>query len=331
MVELNGDADVARYIRSLSSDDGLSDRHVPDLGDVVKYLMRTNGAGIQTRSNLLNVVRGLVAKNEEGANQIGEARIEELESLIASFVAERDFWMEALAPEVVVPVFDTENLVYGNNSDYGGILHAVNHANGLIEGQPSLLVSAAEEAHYRTTQDPNVQLRGQWSRTPAIYFKQEGKWYVAFDDSADPAENIVLARAEELRNAHRDNDGVCVLPQSDGHISIMLNRARRAGRVVPVLEDSPQSVQTDAFGDHEIMKAIFHEDVARNYGNWLRQRGRQSVNLYTSESSYLDGLGIPDDSVDVRGVGLVGGVVGAVIRFNFDDGCARSVARAQRA
>lgn len=199
----------------------------------------------------------------------------------------------------------------------------------------AVLESARESAAFRIEADGQHDANlYRVTRTTVAYFKDGGTWQIAIDDSADLGQNILLARAEEGYQAHRNEDKWLV-PKSDAYVRGLLDRAGKAGRIVPAQEGVPIELATLAasgpslFGQHALMRAIFGDDIAEAHAGFLNQNGRNSGYGYSLTQKVLDSIGIGDDYVEVRRVGL-GGVdlladVNAIDRCDYGLGHARGI------
>src|SRR5262245_43073611 len=100
--------------------------------------------------------------------------------------------------------------------------------------QKSVLQSAAEAVAFRIAANGTMDANSyQTTRTTAIYHKAGGEFRVAFDDSPNPATNILLARPQGGYDAH-NSTGHWLVNRRDPLIRVALARAARAGRIVPV-------------------------------------------------------------------------------------------------
>ncbi|MBS3125379.1 hypothetical protein J4211_03970 [Candidatus Woesearchaeota archaeon] len=178
----------------------------------------------------------------------------------------------------------------------------------------------------------------QATRTAVAYVKVDGKWYAAFDDVANPEQNIILARSQEGYNAHKSNNN-WLLPKTDKHVAGILDRAEKAGRIVEVKE-SPLELSTrpvhpngsSAFGQNKVVQA-FTGDIAESYANFLHRKGYKNSFVYTLTPKSLEQLGVTNDDAEVRAVGLGGNVVIIYLNANnrfSNDGRARGVVHVDR-
>jgi len=190
----------------------------------------------------------------------------------------------------------------------------------------------------------------QVTRTAAIYFERDGKYYVAFDD--DPRHNILLSRAQEGYDAHNQRSRWLV-KKDDPVIMFMLANAERLGRVVQVTK-SPLSFNTVAhngispYGMSNVVRATLHATPclvnaqlvsppnypAELYAQFLQDREHVRGYEYFVPFAELRRLGVDTDMVEVRRVG-VGGVGDCIYNLYATDhcdvnGCARGVRSASK-
>ena len=216
----------------------------------------------------------------------------------------------------------------------------------------SVLQSLREAAAFRIEAEGKEYHadRNQPTRTGAIYFKNGNKFYVAFDDTPDPQQNIILARVRGVVRGVYDansNDCAWTLSKKDEHISQILKRAEKSDRIVEVVE-SALELATKAnggvseFGSNKIVQALFG-DVAEPYAAMLKSRTAMlKSSKYDKGSVYFMTPEMLGETVDeknavVRYVGLCHGKydrisgVCASCQFNYFGyaGYARGVRRAR--
>ena len=165
----------------------------------------------------------------------------------------------------------------------------------------------------------------QVTRTAVAHFKEGNKWYIVFDDTADPAQNIILARAQEGYELYC-TQGSWSLSKNDWHVRGLLRRAEKVGRIRELskgsLEFALEQVNgISAFGT-ELNPVI--QDIAEPYAVFLRLRGYTNGFLYDLSPLALERLGI-GDKVEVRAVGLGGVFINGIITFDFCGGYSREV------
>jgi len=175
-----------------------------------------------------------------------------------------------------------------------------------------VLESARESAAFRIEADGQDDAnRYRITRTVVAYFKDGNTWRAAIDDSADPAQNILLARAEEGYAAHQTGNKWLV-PRNDVYVRGLLDRAEKAGSIVPAQEASPLELATQAasgrspFGQHALMRAIFGDDVAEAYAKFLNQNRRNTGYGYSLTLKILESMDIGSENAEIRLVGLGG-------------------------
>src|SRR3989338_5523329 len=133
-----------------------------------------------------------------------------------------------------------EDVIFTKHSeDWLTVPQAVAHANE----RDALLQSARDAAAFcAEAKGEHHSNRYQATRTASAYVKIDGKWYHAFDDAPDAARNIVLARAQEGHDSHRQHS-TWLLPKNDEYVKGILSRAERDARIVEVAE-SPLELAT---------------------------------------------------------------------------------------
>lgn len=137
----------------------------------------------------------------------------------------------------------------------------------------------------------------QATRTVAVYFTQDGKRYVAFDDIADPKQNIILARAQEGYDACQKNN-VWHLPMKDKHVKQIMARAEKDGRLIEVTKEQEWPLK-DTYATQPIVKASMG-DMAEANAQFLIGKGYKNGCVWTPDQT-------SEDKADVRAVGLGGG------------------------
>jgi hypothetical protein len=147
----------------------------------------------------------------------------------------------------------------------------------------------------------------QSTRTAALAFMRDGAYCIAIDD--DPAENILLTRAQEGYEANA-NGQAWLVSRSDALVQGMLERARRTQRVFPVLE-SLLRLSTyrsrSPYEQHPAVHAILGNDLAPVVATYLHGRFCPEGAIQTIWSSTLREMHMGEDHVDVRRVCVGGG------------------------
>lgn len=172
-----------------------------------------------------------------------------------------------------------------------------------------VLQSAREAIAFRLAakgaEDANLY---QATRTAALYIRDRGQCYVAFDD--DPTENILLARAQEGHASHQHN-GKWLVHKDDKLITGALQRAAKTSRILPVpLENTVRLTTVDQSGTSEyasnrLIRATIG-DVAPAYAQFLNQKGFKTAYEWLLTAGNLDQLGVDNNHVEVRRVGVGG-------------------------
>ena len=173
----------------------------------------------------------------------------------------------------------------------------------------------------------------QATRTGVVYFKAGDKFYAAIDDTVDPAQNIVVARAKDGYKSYSQNNKF-VFPVSNKLVRGVLSRAEKAGRIVEVETESPLELKTKSvsgkseFGQNDWNKAIL-VDVSEPYAQMLNKRGDNIGRVWSLTQEDLERKGVDGNNVEIRPLGLGGDGYGidyvdADNYFDYD-GCARGV------
>jgi len=122
------------------------------------------------------------------------------------------------------------------------------------------LHSALEVAKLRINESVEV-FHPYLTRTAAVYFKEKGEWYVAFDDTADPDKNVILA--DRLGN----------IPKNNTLVKDLLKRAYDLDRIVKV--ENTEFFPISEFGDNSTLKAIIGK-YAQPYARLLRRNDEEN-------------------------------------------------------
>jgi hypothetical protein len=184
------------------------------------------------------------------------------------------------------------------------------HAVAFARAQGAVLQSAREAVAFRiASAGSDGADRYQMTRTCALYFRDGGVFFVAFDD--DPAQNILLARAQEGYDAHSIGDDWLV-NKHDPLIRGALQRAELTGRVMtaPLVENVMASTfatdGTSQYGNNPVVRAIIG-DLAERYAEFLAQRGCSAGFACVLTRGALEHLNIDEHTVAVRHVSLGSG------------------------
>jgi hypothetical protein len=178
----------------------------------------------------------------------------------------------------------------------------------------AVLQSAREAWAFRVSSGGTLESnQHQSTRTAALGVKIDGRYYIAIDDSDDPAQNILLGRPQEGKDAHATQNK-WLLPKNDPLIYGMLDRAEKAQRVFPALEQtvtlSTVHTPASAYGTHPITRALLGEDLTESVATYLRDHGRANCYVWTLSPTQLNQLGVDNEHVEVRRVGVGGGDYG---------------------
>jgi len=204
----------------------------------------------------------------------------------------------------------------------------------------SVLQSAGEAVVFRCiaqgTRHETEANAYQMTRTAAIYFERDGRYYAAFDDDPDPARNILLSRAQEGHDAH-NQFGKWLVKKDDPTITLMLANAERLGRIIEV-PTAPCSFSTLAhngisgYGTSGVICATLHgcpvnakltrpqTDAAEHYARFLQDHHDEKGYVYFLPRLALRRFGVDADHVEVRRVG-VGGAGDALCNLYATDHC----------
>ena len=176
----------------------------------------------------------------------------------------------------------------------------------------SILQSAREAVAFRLAAGgAHGANKYQVTRTSALYFQDNQEFYVAFDD--DPAQNILLTRAQEGYDAH-SSAGRWLVKKSDPLIRGALQRAAKADRIVPVPLENTVRLSTTTrngaseYGASKLVRATIG-DLAERYAGFLQQQGYRQGYEWLLTPANLAQLGIDRDHVEIRRVGVGGDVI----------------------
>jgi hypothetical protein len=176
----------------------------------------------------------------------------------------------------------------------------------------SVLQSAREAWAFRIgangTLDSNLY---QSTRTAAIGVKIDGDYYIAIDDSNDPTQNILLSRAQDGYNAHR-NTNRWLVPRNNPIIKAMLSRAEQGTRIVRAplgsleLSAIPGQDDKSGYGTHPLPQAILGKDLTECVATYFLSKNFGNGYVWALSPANLAKLGVDDDNVEVRRVGVGG-------------------------
>ena len=136
--------------------------------------------------------------------------------------------------------------------------------------QGGLLQSAREAVVHRLRVGKSDLAFYYLTRTAAIYFRENGQTFVAFDD--DPEENILLVRTEEGRNAGSN----WLVDVRDPLIANAIVRAKATHRVAPV---TGENVRTDV----GVCTAMIG-DVTEKYVSFIEKHRGKKLQMYVLET-----------------------------------------------
>jgi len=200
-------------------------------------------------------------------------------------------------PENVYTEKSEENLVFPD-----GLSFALS--------QGGLLQSAREAVVHRMRIGKNDLDFYYLTRTVAIYFRENGQTFVAFDDN--PEENILLVRTEEGRKAGSN----WLVDVRDPLVANAIVRAKATHRVVPV---TGENVRTDVGTSTAIIG-----DIAEQYAPFIKEYRGRKLQTYVLNSDNCKK--VTENQALIRrvwvGYSYVG--LGASVSID-DDGRARAV------
>jgi len=209
-------------------------------------------------------------------------------------------------PEYRIDTPGSEDLVYtGSSLEYLALPDAVRYATD----RNSILQSASEAIAFRLAAQGAASANDfHVTRTAALYCKEQQQYFVAFDD--DPAENILLARAQEGYDAHTSTR-TWLVPRDDPHITAALARAHKSNRILPLPMEDHVCLNTartgaSAYGTNAFIRATIG-DLAEPYARFLNENGYRAGYEWFLAPKTLGNIGVDDKHVEVRRVG-VGGV-----------------------
>jgi hypothetical protein len=234
-----------------------------------------------------------------------------------------------VAPVSVVPVV-LDDLVFGPSSD-----ERLNQPDAVrFAKKDGILQSVGEAVYARKQVGDKASWDYQRTRTGAFYVVENGKVCVAFDDVADPVNNVVVRFANE---GYEDNKRGEEFIIRRSLLASVLERAKDKKRFLQVPEDS--TVRASVVGspcDYETnpyFVAVLGKEMASLNAELLRNKLHDTGRLYLLSSETVRKRVVDDEGI-VRPVGLGGGgcgnvnVVSAYGGFG-GSGCARGVRSAQ--
>jgi len=194
-----------------------------------------------------------------------------------------------------------EHLFSAASQQYLALPGAVRYA----QQRNSVLQSAAEAVAFRlAAQRADLADNYQVTRTAELYFKDNDTFAVAFDD--DPAENILLSRAQQGYDAHKTTNKWLV-PKDDPLIRAALARAATTRRIVPLAEKVALATTAwNSASGHKtnmLLRATIG-DLAEPYAEFLSYNNRHTGYEYCLDPRTLQQLGVDEEQVEVRCVGI---------------------------
>jgi frataxin-like iron-binding protein CyaY len=206
------------------------------------------------------------------------------------------------------PGFD-DRVFTGTSAKYLALPDAVHFANA----RNTILQSAAEAVAFRIAANGHDFANDYHiTRTAALYFRDGDRCSIAFDDSDDPEQNILLARSQEGYDAHRKN-GKWLVSKSDPCITSALERAARTGRIVAAPQKNLVQLLmrtdwsgTSEYGNSPSIRAMIG-DLSEPYARFFTERDYRTGHAWFLTPSNLQQLGVSTDTVEVRCVGVGGG------------------------
>jgi len=162
--------------------------------------------------------------------------------------------------------------------------------------QGSVLQSAREAVQFRMETGKSDLNYYYSTRTVAIYFKEDGKYFVAFDDN--PFENILLSRAQEGCESHRSKDS-WVVSTNDPLVRSAILRAKKSNRVIEVASSSERS-------DALAASTCIIGDISEKYNKWLQKQGYNGTKVWNLTTSNCQGKLVNERQAEIRllGVGI---------------------------
>jgi hypothetical protein len=201
-----------------------------------------------------------------------------------------------------------EDLVFSeSSSEYLALPQSVTFA----KERDSVLQSAREAWTFRIDSNGTLDSdRYQSTRTAALGVKVGNQYCVAFCDSNKPDENILLARPKEGYDLHATGKPWLV-SNEDPVVKLMLERAQDEHRVVPALESTLELSTSrrdgaSSYGTHPVTQAILGSDLTEHVASYLRAHGHGNGYVWTLSPNTLRDLGVDDNRVEVRRVGVGG-------------------------
>jgi|GEM_PF-7046515 len=223
---------------------------------------------------------------------------------------------EPIEPEYRITVPSLEHLTFTRHfiaredKDLQSVLEEVLARDALlISAGESILFELYSEGHDHPDQDAT---NGEpWcTRTAAISFAENGKEYVAFDDTANNSENIIINKfIPQIYERIKKNDYCDIgieIPRNDPCITRAIEEAKQQNRVY-CLSDDPEIILTETRGETmsfprcpfsdlktgekthaQLLYKIAGEDVMKEYEKNVAVRISKLRNLYRSSLYFTD-------------------------------------------
>ncbi len=195
----------------------------------------------------------------------------------------------------IAPQYKHEYKIIGRlsftNLVYTDSLYPDGHLGGEIDKlvdaarhEFAVLQSAQEAAAFHIELNKKCAVHNwQGTRTAAIYFKKQGKHYVAFDDIPPPEQNIILQNTQAGYYHSSGQEDIWLKWIGNKLIQESLARAKRDRRIIEVpeggLELSLVKISDScSFCKSDHVRAILG-NLAEDYADLLRRRGRAKVSV----------------------------------------------------
>lgn len=189
------------------------------------------------------------------------------------------------------------------------VAYAARHTPGTVlqSAAEAIAMRIALERKGPAAQDHSED--AQTTRTAAVYFREGDRWYAAFDDIVDPAQNLLLARTDEGCQAHM-NYSAWRLPRQDSLVKGTIQRAGRDRRIVELHGASFLELrlidqdENPCFAGHPLIDAMVGS-MAGAYATFLLDQGYARMHINTLPPDSLEKeLRLDDAHVEVRPVRL---------------------------
>lgn len=185
--------------------------------------------------------------------------------------------------------------------------YATRHASGTVlqSAAEAIAMRIALERKGPAARDHSEE--AQTTRTTTVYFQENNRWYAAFDDIADPEQNLLLARPIDGCRAHM-NYGKWRVPRQDYLVQETIQRAGRGQRIVELHGASFLELrlidrdENPCFAGHPLIDAMVG-DMAGRYATFLLEQGYVRMHLHLLPPDVLEHeLRLDSNHVEVRPV-----------------------------